>query len=86
MTTDSRPAAAGSAPSWALGERFMVRVAGLPVESVRALRTPDTRRWADEVCAAEARLVERAADLSDRLYEVISANTDDGLRRALVNI
>ncbi|MEU7040603.1 lantibiotic dehydratase [Streptomyces varsoviensis] len=85
-TTDPRPAAAESAPPWALGERFMVRVAGLPVESVRALRTPDTRRWADEVCAAEARLAGRAEDISDRLYEVISANTDDGLRRALVNI
>ncbi|MEV0279237.1 lantibiotic dehydratase [Streptomyces sp. NPDC050610] len=86
MTTDSRPAAAGSAPSWALGERFMIRVAGLPVESVRALRTPDTRRWADDVCAAEARLARSAGDLSDRLYEAVNANTDDGLRRTLVNI
>ncbi|MFD7221329.1 lantibiotic dehydratase [Streptomyces sp. NPDC059892] len=57
---------------WEPGRRFMLRVAGLPVESVEALRCDDSRRWADDVLAAEDRLGARAAGLSDLLHEVVS--------------
>lgn len=35
---------------------FMLRVAGLPIDTVRALRCPESRRWADTVLAEEERL------------------------------
>ncbi|MFE1957900.1 lantibiotic dehydratase [Streptomyces sp. NPDC059479] len=49
----------------------MLRVAGLPVESVHALRCEDSSRWSDDVLAAEDRLRTRGAELSDLLHEVI---------------
>ncbi|MFF3751582.1 lantibiotic dehydratase [Streptomyces sp. NPDC002018] len=49
----------------------MLRVAGLPVESVHALRCEDSGRWADDVLAAEERLRARGAELSDLLHEVV---------------
>lgn len=59
--------------SWEPGRRFMLRVAGLPVESVHALRCGDSRRWADDVLAAEERLRTRGAELSDILHEVVKS-------------
>ncbi|MFJ9030606.1 lantibiotic dehydratase [Streptomyces sp. NPDC102274] len=68
MTPDAHTTDAG----WEPGRRFMLRVAGLPVESVQALRCGDSRRWADDVLAAEDRLRARADGLSDLLHEVVS--------------
>ncbi|GAA1198272.1 hypothetical protein GCM10009654_63750 [Streptomyces hebeiensis] len=51
----------------------MLRVAGLPVESVQALRHPAGRRWADDVLAAEERLRTGADGLSDLLHEAVRA-------------
>ncbi|MFE2745985.1 lantibiotic dehydratase [Streptomyces scopuliridis] len=56
---------------WEPGRRFMLRVAGLPVESVQALRCGDSRQWADDVLAAEDRLRARAAGLSDLLHDAV---------------
>ncbi|MFE4535499.1 lantibiotic dehydratase [Streptomyces scopuliridis] len=66
-TPDTGTADAG----WAPGRRFMLRVAGLPVESVEALRCGAGRQWADDVLAAEDRLRARAAGLSDLLHDVV---------------
>ncbi|MEV7870709.1 lantibiotic dehydratase [Streptomyces sp. NPDC088124] len=71
--TDPRPAHT----TWHPGRRFMLRVAGLPVESVRALRCADSRRWADEVLAAEERLRSRGAALGDRLHALVRTTDTD---------
>ncbi|MFC4494971.1 lantibiotic dehydratase [Streptomyces ovatisporus] len=65
--------------SWEPGQRFMLRVAGLPAESVHALRCPDSCRWADRVLTEEDRLRERAAELSDVLHALVTT-TDTAVR------
>ncbi|MFE4060692.1 lantibiotic dehydratase [Streptomyces sp. NPDC059096] len=72
--TDTRPP---RTTTWQPGRRFMLRVAGLPVESVRALRCADSRRWADEVLAAEERLRDRGAALGDLLHALVGATATD---------
>ncbi|RBL83734.1 hypothetical protein DDE05_28570, partial [Streptomyces cavourensis] len=62
-----------SLPTNASGLRpaFMVRVAGLPAESVHGLRCPDSRRWADEVLDESAQLALVAEKAGDRLHDLI---------------
>ncbi|MGW3728670.1 lantibiotic dehydratase, partial [Streptomyces sp. NPDC000851] len=72
--------------SWQPGRRFLLRVAGLPIETVRDLRCPDTVRWADDVLSAEEDLFERGRELSDVLHALVPAvdrafPDDDGGRR-----
>lgn len=55
------------------GRRFLLRVAGLPIETVRDLRCPDTARWADAVVAAERDLLDRGQELSDLLHTLVPA-------------
>jgi hypothetical protein len=69
---------------WLLHRRFMLRVAGLPVEAVHRLRCPDTRRWADRVLAAEERLARIGAELSEPLTLLVKATEDDSERRAVL--
>ncbi|WP_058043696.1 lantibiotic dehydratase [Streptomyces roseifaciens] len=64
----------------------MLRVAGLPVESVQALRCPATVRWAERVLREEERLRSRGAALSDRLHPLVKAAEDDGARRLLLRL
>ncbi|MFJ2555774.1 MULTISPECIES: lantibiotic dehydratase [unclassified Streptomyces] len=71
--TDTRTART----TWEPGRRFMLRVAGLPVESVRALRCADSRRWADEVLEAEERLRGRGAALGDLLHALVRTTDTD---------
>lgn len=75
-----RPAA------WELGRRFLLRAAGLPVETVHGLRCPGTRAWADEALTRERRLVEGGAAVSDELHALVEAAdaVGDGARRALL--
>ncbi|WP_404953359.1 lantibiotic dehydratase [Streptomyces sp. 147326] len=58
---------------WHAGDRFMLRVAGLPLAAVDALRAADTRRWAEDVLTAEAALGEGAARLGDVLHGAVGA-------------
>ncbi|MFD9338926.1 lantibiotic dehydratase [Streptomyces sp. NPDC060028] len=58
---------------WQLGERFMLRVAGLPLSAVEALRCADAGRWAADVLAAEAALSADAGRLSELLHEAVGA-------------
>ncbi|MFG1810389.1 lantibiotic dehydratase [Streptomyces sp. NPDC049040] len=69
---------------WLLHRRFMLRVAGLPVEAVHRLRSPGARRWADQVLAAEKQLASIAADLNDPLTVLVKATEDDADRRAVL--
>ncbi|WP_079127214.1 lantibiotic dehydratase [Streptomyces sp. TP-A0874] len=76
--------------TWKPGRRFMLRVAGLPAESIHGLRCPDSRRWADEVLTAEDSLRARGAELSDLLHDLVPAadaqGTEEAGRRALLNL
>ncbi|MFE3494774.1 lantibiotic dehydratase [Streptomyces sp. NPDC059175] len=60
---------------WEPGGRFVLRAAGLPIESVHDLRCPGTGRWADTVLAEERRLTEEGAALSDLLHTLVKATT-----------
>ncbi|QLE70358.1 lantibiotic dehydratase [Streptomyces rectiverticillatus] len=71
---------------WSLSPYFVLRVAGLPVESVQALRCPATVRWAERVLREEERLRSRGAALSDRLHPLVKAAEDDGARRLLLRL
>ncbi|MGH3311965.1 MAG: lantibiotic dehydratase [Streptomyces sp.] len=79
-----------SVTTWEPGRRFMLRVAGLPVESVRALRCAESCRWAADVLAAEDLLREGAAELSDVLHDLVTAGdtavrgSGDARRRELL--
>jgi len=66
---------------WTLTPELMVRVAGLPVETLEGLRCPDTLAWAEEVLTAEAWLRADAQALSDDLGNVV-AGVEDKTRRA----
>ncbi|MEY9962503.1 hypothetical protein ABIA33_000529 [Streptacidiphilus sp. MAP12-16] len=81
----STPVNAGrGAEARMLSRRFMMRVAGLPIEALHGLRCPETRRRADELLCEEARLRTLGADLSDRLGALVKANEDDGQRRKVL--
>ncbi|HST67802.1 MAG TPA: lantibiotic dehydratase [Mycobacteriales bacterium] len=73
-------------PAVGLGERFVLRVAGLPVEAVGPLRTPGARDWAAEVLAGTDRLAAAGAALSDPLGALVKETEDDALRRRLLAI
>ncbi|HEV7625728.1 MAG TPA: lantibiotic dehydratase, partial [Streptomyces sp.] len=78
--------------TWEPGRRFMLRVAGLPVESVQALRCTESVRWAGDVLAAEDRLSTRAAELSDVLHALVTTTgtavrgEGDEARRRLLSL
>ncbi|WGD38796.1 lantibiotic dehydratase [Streptomyces cathayae] len=92
--TDTGPdAAAEPGTRWELGRRFMLRAAGLPIETVHGLRCPGTRRWADAVLAEEERLTAAGAALSDLLHALVKSTTgpeedpgDAAVRRGLLNL
>ena len=65
------PAAAGTRAG--LGDAFMLRVAGLPVEAVRPLRCPAAADWAAEVLAETERLAAAGAALSEPLGALVTA-------------
>ncbi|MFD9366223.1 lantibiotic dehydratase [Streptomyces sp. NPDC060020] len=77
---------------WHAGDRFMLRVAGLPLAAVEALRASDTRRWAEDALTAEAALREGATRFGDVLHGAVGATdpAPDGLgaarRRALLRL
>lgn len=64
----------------------MLRLAGLPIEMVQALRCPDTRRWADLVLDEEERLTAAGADLSELLHPLVNRRPDDRARRDLLRL
>ncbi|MFJ5879435.1 lantibiotic dehydratase [Streptomyces sp. NPDC093088] len=81
----------GTAPAWEPGRRFVLRTAGLPVETVHGLRCPATRRWADAVLDEEERLAAEGARLSNLLHALVGATAapgdgDAGARRALLDL
>ncbi|WP_323138602.1 lantibiotic dehydratase [Streptomyces sp. NBC_01571] len=73
--------AGGSA---SLHGRFMLRVAGLPIDTVVALRAPEAADWAARATDEEDRLAALGAALSDPLSTVVGATEDAALRRRLL--
>ncbi|MER8232670.1 lantibiotic dehydratase [Streptomyces sp. NPDC094049] len=86
MTRPTTGTAARRPVTWEVGRRFLLRAAGLPVETVRGLRCPLTRAWADEVLAREERLAAEGTAVSDLLHGLLGAAdaTGDEARRALL--
>ncbi|MFF9349552.1 lantibiotic dehydratase [Streptomyces sp. NPDC014734] len=88
MTPDhpatARTAAPATAPAAVTRPRFMLRVAGLPVDTVRGLRCPDSRRWADDVLHATERLRADGERLGDLLHDLVGGSDDETLRRTLL--
>ncbi|MFE5589172.1 lantibiotic dehydratase [Streptomyces sp. NPDC056549] len=72
--------------TWEVGRRFLLRAAGLPVETVHGLRCPRTRAWADDVLTREERLAAGGAALSEELHALVEAAdaVGDDARRALL--
>ncbi|MEV7416675.1 lantibiotic dehydratase [Streptomyces sp. NPDC089919] len=93
-TESGAPGAAAAPPAgWEPGRRFVLRAAGLPVETVHALRCVGTGRWAEVVLAEEQRLATTGALLSDLLHTLVKSTTGpaDGpaaaaRRRALLDL
>ncbi|MFD4789373.1 lantibiotic dehydratase [Streptomyces sp. NPDC058459] len=69
-----------------LHRRFMLRVAGLPAETVEVLRAPETADWAARTAAEEDRLRDLGARLSDPLSAAVGTTEDAGLRRRLLGL
>lgn len=63
---------------------YLLRVAGLPVESVRALRCPESRRWADEILAAAEESAAEGRAVGDLLHGLVGGCADERVRRALL--
>ncbi|WP_411102821.1 lantibiotic dehydratase [Streptomyces sp. cmx-4-9] len=58
---------------WHAGDRFMLRVAGLPLSAVEGLRCPGARGWADAVLAEEEALRTDGERLSELLHQAVAA-------------
>lgn len=72
--------------NWQTADRFVLRLAGMPIQTAQSLRFPRLTSWADEVLATEAQLSESSSTLSDALHEHIRGNADDARRGPLVNL
>ncbi|MBV2353994.1 lantibiotic dehydratase family protein [Streptomyces sp. J2-1] len=62
----------------------MLRVAGLPLDTVHALRAPGTTDWAARTAAGEDALRALGARLGDPLAAAVGATDDPALRRRLL--
>ncbi|MEE4542662.1 lantibiotic dehydratase [Streptomyces sp. V4-01] len=78
--------AENDAPGWELHRRFVLRLAGLPVESVAGLRDPAAARWAAGVLDAERELHELAAELDLPLTALVKTVEDPAQRRAVLAV
>ncbi|WP_063770021.1 lantibiotic dehydratase [Streptacidiphilus melanogenes] len=76
-----------SAPSfgaaWRLGPRFVMRLGGLPLSAVHALRCSEARRDADLLIQDEAALRAAGAELADRLGALVGSLHPDERRAVL---
>ncbi|MEV5986989.1 lantibiotic dehydratase [Streptomyces sp. NPDC052051] len=82
-TTPAQDTSAVGGPT-ALHRRFMLRVAGLPADTVLALRAPEAADWAARTAAEEERLRTLGARLSDPLSAAVGATDDTVARRRLL--
>ena len=71
---------------WLLPPFFMLRLAGLPLDSVLPLRFPGTVGWAERTLAAERELQLAKDPLADALQAAVHGLTDEALRRRVLEI
>lgn len=71
---------------WRLAEPFMLRVAGLPFDTVAGLAFPETVAWAREVIEAEDLAADARETLADPLTEAVGRCADEAVRRLLVGL
>src|SRR6266540_1382305 len=64
----------------------MVRVAGLPADTVEPLRSPAALAWAEDVLSEGTRLRAVAGDLADALYHAIGGLDEVHTRQALIRL
>ncbi|WP_328470884.1 lantibiotic dehydratase [Streptomyces sp. NBC_00448] len=83
-TGTSTAAGDGAARNWLLHRRFVLRVAGLPVEAVERLRDPRARAWAEQVLDAQDRIDALADALADPLTALVGATDDERQRRRVL--
>lgn len=88
MTMTAAPALATATDGydWRLSRLFMLRVAGLPVDAVEALRFTDAAGWAREVLALEEAAADTGRALADALEAAVGRETDDARRRLLISV
>ncbi|HEX6969068.1 MAG TPA: lantibiotic dehydratase [Micromonosporaceae bacterium] len=80
-------APASAEVSWRLPEVFMLRTAGLPIETADALVCVDTARWAQTILDLEQRLRVSGQTLADDLEAVVARNREDEQwRRRLIQL
>jgi len=74
-----------AARGWELHRRFLLRVAGLPVEAVAGLRDVEAADWAGRVLDAEDELARLAAALDDPLTALVKS-VEDAQRRDVLAV
>ncbi|MDN3352021.1 lantibiotic dehydratase [Actinomadura sp. DC4] len=84
--TATPPTRSGAAYDWRLAEPFMLRIAGLPFDTVADLVFPETAAWAEDVLAAEDVAVAARESLSGPLTEAVGGCADETVRRLLVGL
>ncbi len=84
--TATPPAQVVAVYDWRLAEPFMLRVAGLPFDTVAALEFTGTVEWANAVLAAEDAAVAARESLAEPLTDAVGRCTDDAVRRLLVGL
>jgi hypothetical protein len=72
--------------SWLLPPFFMLRLGGLPMDSVAPLRFPDTVAWAERTLAVEREVAAAKGPLADALETAVGALTDNPLRRRVLEL
>ncbi|WP_095756655.1 lantibiotic dehydratase [Streptomyces xinghaiensis] len=90
-TAPPNPAAAAGEPAepGRADGPFVLRIAGLPVETLRELRCPGSRRWADSVLRETDRLRAEGEAVGDRLHDLVGghpAAESDTVRRGLLKL
>ena len=80
------PTLPGAGYDWRLAEPFMLRIAGLPFDTVAGLAFPRTVGWAQAVLAAEDAAVAARVSLADPLTDIVGGCADETVRRLLVGL
>lgn len=88
VTATAREPAADRAAGrhWVVTPRFVLRVAGLPVDVLDGLANPRAVRWADRVLAVEAELDRGRDAVVDALRKAVADNDDEHERRELLRL
>jgi len=71
---------------WVGNRRYVTRTAALPIDGIKALRSPLLANWSLGVLALRQRVETLGAALTDRLHDLIDGEEDVELRRAQIRV